>query len=489
MKKALSLTLAILFIFNAVILAACQNTDSSSNQGGNSGQVQRVERPEEQTAFSGREAVDDELPNSYYDGKEFRILAREREDFKQEIGVELEQSEDVVSNAIFNRNKTVEDRFGVKQVATHVADPSQDIKKTVRAGLDSYDLYVDHVRTACSIATEGIFYAVDELDYVNLEKPWYISSATDAISVKGKSYFLAGDFCLSMYKFTYCMYFNKNMLSKHPEIENLYTVAKEGRWTIDYLNNLVKDLWHDLNGNGIRDDKDEFGFTSEWHSSVITYQYALDNPVMTMDGDGVPQLTFNTPKMSNIVQKVYELFIENPGSWTGTWGVPGPIFSEGRSLLMNGLFSAASGMRDVDFEFGIIPYPKYDEDQAEYYTMVDGAHSIMAVPTTVQDTEFVSTIIEALNAESYKKVIPAYYETELKIKGARGDEDAAEILDTISKGIKFDFGYVYGSMGMMFQTIIANGNSNFASAYDKQEKSAIKEYNRVIERYLDIADN
>lgn len=489
MKKIVSFTLAILFVFNAVILAACQNTttDSNNNNPTNT-DAERVQRPQEETAFSGREAVDDELPANYYDGKEFRILAREREDFKEEIGVELKQSEDVVSNAIFNRNKSIEDRFGVKLVATHVANPSTDIKKTVKAGLDSYDLYVDHVRNACGVATEGIFYAVDELEYVNLDKPWYIQNATEAISVKGKSYFMAGDFCLSLYKFTYCMYFNKDMLAKHPEMEDLYTVALEGRWTIDYLNDMVKDLWHDLNGNGNRDENDEYGFTSDWHSAVITYQYALDNPVMTMDGDGIPQLTFNTPKMTNIVQKVYDLFIENPGSYTGTWGVPDPIFTQGRALLRNGLFSAASGMRDVDFEFGIIPYPKYDETQEEYYTMVDGAHSIMAVPTTVQDTEFVSVIIEALNAESYKKVIPAYYETELKIKGARGDEKSAEILDLISQGVKFDFGYVYGNMGMMFQSIISGGNSNFASAYDKMERSSIKEYNRIIDKYLEIAD-
>ena len=188
---------------------------------------------------------------------------------------------------------------------------------------------------------------------------------------------------------------------------------------------------------------------------------------MQMDSEGVPQLAFNTPKMTNIVEKVWELFRENPGSYTGTWGVPGPIFREGRSLLMNGLFSTSSGMRDVDFEFGIIPYPKYDEDQSEYYTMVDGAHSIMAVPITA-DPEYVSVILEALNAESYKKVIPAYYETELKIKGARGDETAAEILDMISKGVKFDFGYVYGPYGMMISEILSGTNPNFASAYDKK---------------------
>lgn len=94
-----------------------------------------------------------------------------------------------------------------------------DIKMTVNAGLDAYDLVVDHVRLLSGTATEGIFVPVDELDYVNTDKPWYMKNATDNISVKGKSYFLAGDFCLSLYQMTYCMYFNKDMLAKSPQIE------------------------------------------------------------------------------------------------------------------------------------------------------------------------------------------------------------------------------------------------------------------------------
>jgi len=481
--KKLSIAFLLLIILTSFLMTSCNNTadDTSPN-------AVRVERPVEETAFSAREAEDDGLPEMNYDGAEFHILARDRDDFKEEIGVELKQSEEVVSNAIFNRNKEVEERFGVKLVATHVATPYNDIKKTVKAGLNTYDLYVDHVINACGIATDGVFYAIDELEYVNIEKPWYMKSATDAISVGGKSFFLAGDFCLSLYKFTYCMYYNKNMLAKYPDVENPHTVVKEGRWTIDYVNNLVKDFYFDLNGNGHSDPDDQFGFASDWHSAVVTYNYALDNPVMKMDNDGVPQLSYNTPKMANIVQKVYELFHENPGSFTGTWGATDAPRREGRVFLWNALFSSSAGLRDADFEFGIVPYPKYDEDQEEYYTMVDGAHSIMAVPMTA-DAERASIIVEALNAESYKKVIPAYYETDLKIKGARGDEEAAEILDMISKGVKFDFGYVYnsgGGVGQLISQIIAGGNANFASAYDKAERAAIKHYNRVIEKYQDL---
>ena len=109
--KKLSIAFLLLIILTSFLMTSCNNTadDTSPN-------AVRVERPVEETAFSAREAEDDGLPEMNYDGAEFHILARDRDDFKEEIGVELKQSEEVVSNAIFNRNKEVEERFGVKLV-------------------------------------------------------------------------------------------------------------------------------------------------------------------------------------------------------------------------------------------------------------------------------------------------------------------------------------------------------------------------------------
>ena len=290
---------------------------------------------------------------------------------------------------------------------------------------------------------------------------------------------------LTIYRFTYCVFFNADIGKKYPEVEDLYTVVEEGRWTIDYMSELVKKFYYDINGNGEKDPEDQFGLASDWHSSIHTYNYSFDNPIMRLDEDGIPQVAYNTPKTVAIVEKLYELFRENKGTFAGTWGVTGGSIHDNRAFLWNGRFESTEGHRSDDFEFGLIPYPKYDEMQERYYTMADGNHSIMAVPITA-DAEFASIIIEALNAGSYKKVIPAYYENELKLKGARGDERAAEMIELISSGLSFDFGFVYGGIGQLLMEMISNGNSNFASEYDKNESAAIKQYNSVIEKYLDM---
>ena len=154
-------------------------------------------------------------------------------------------------------------------------------------------------------------------------------------------------------------------------------------------------------------------------------------------------------------------------------------------MYLNGLFSSALNYRAMEPDFGIIPYPKYDETQSNYYSMSDGAHTIMAIPKTITDIERNSIIIEALNAESYKQVIPAYYEIALKVKYSR-DEESFAVLDILLDGRTFDFGYVYdGWKGYAFilQDLISAKKSDFASAYASREKSADKYNASIIDIY------
>ena len=128
-----------------------------------------------------------------------------------------------------------------------------------------------------------------------------------------------------------------------------------------------------------------------------------------------------------------------------------------------------------------------DEAQQNYLTMSDGAHTIMAIPKTTTDIERNSVIIEALNAESYKWVIPAYYEITLKVKYSR-DEESVAVLDMLLDGRTFDFGYVYdGWKGYAFilQNLISAKKSDFASAF-ASEKSATKHYSSIIDMYLGL---
>jgi ABC-type glycerol-3-phosphate transport system substrate-binding protein len=431
-----------------------------------------------------RLSISDELPERDFGGYEFRVAARDRDDFVMEVGSQLEESGEIISDAIYARNKTVEDRFNIKITSVHNPLPQKTVKDAVLAGDDSFDLLLGQVVEMGPTVLEGNYLNWFTLPYVKLDKPWYINNASETMSVNNKAYIMSGEYCLSILRFTYCVYFNKTLM-KDFGIPDPYKTVNDGKWTIDYFNEIVKKVHSDVNGDGVMDENDLYGFTSDFYSAAVTYQYAFDNPVFKKDSSGELKLSYYSPKMIQIVDKVYELFYGNEGSYVGTWGVSGPIWQGGRAMLLNGIFESAVQYRSSDIDFGILPYPKFDEQQEKYLTMSDGAHSIMAVPVTVSDPERTSIIIEALNAESYKQVVPAYYEKALKVKYSR-DNESVKILDIILDGRYFDFGYIYdGWKGFAFvlQELTSSKSKDFVSLYEKKETSASKYYQTILDMY------
>ncbi|MCL2518652.1 MAG: hypothetical protein FWF15_08825, partial [Oscillospiraceae bacterium] len=436
--RLLSLILvAIMFIG---CIAAC--AADQGNSGDTTARADGENIEEEVDDIDARRRVSDDLPQKNYNGRVFTVLARERADFVADIGIGLEESGDVVKDAVYFRNMTVEDRFNVRLEVDHVSgDPNTKLKNTVLANEDVYDLILAQAIETGSASIDGNFVDwFNALPYVNLDKPWYIGNARDTLSVKNHSYVMIGEYCLSVLRFTYCMYFNKAMAETY-QIEDLYKTVNDGKWTIDRLNEIVKDVYTDLNGDGQRDADDLYGFSTDYYSGAVAYQYGFDNPVMQRNSEGIPEMKVNLEKTVAIIEKLHDFFWNNIGSYPETWGVTGGIWKDGRVLFINNLFGGSSSYRDYEYDYGIIPYPKWNEQQPAYYSMADGAHDVMAVPLTISDPEFTSIIIEALNAETYKQVVPALYDVAFKIKYAR-DDTSTEILDMILAGRYFDFGYV-----------------------------------------------
>ena len=151
---------------------------------------------------------------------------------------------------------------------------------------------------------------------------------------------------------------------------------------------------------------------------------------------------------------------------------------------MNGVLTHAVRIfTDVEDDYGILPYPKWDENQSGYYTMSDGSSPLIAVPKTVKDTDFVGMITEAMAAESYKQVTPVIYDIALKVRGAR-DEESLEVIDLATRSGVVDFGFVFGDydkMGFFLSYLMEKKKDNFASYYASNKDKWEKRVNDIIE--------
>jgi hypothetical protein len=142
----------------------------------------------------------------------------------------------------------------------------------------------------------------------------------------------------------------------------------------------------------------------------------------------------------------------------------------------------------MEADFGIIPPPKFDEQQDRYYVYVDPwCTSAVSVPIT-SDYERTGLLLEALTYESRYTLLPAYYDINLKTKFARDDE-SKEMIDIILDNRLYDIGDVYGwgSMATLFDGL-AKGTNSLVTFYEKSSSRIESAMNKTIDQ-LDAIEN
>ena len=97
---------------------------------------------------------------------------------------------------------------------------------------------------------------------------------------------------------------------------------------------------------------------------------------------------------------------------------------------MSGVIYDIRQVRRSEFEYGIIPLPKFDTDQDLYVSNVYRAASSCGIPATSPELDRTCVILENLSAYSYKLLKHEYYEVVVQGRTVR-DNDSIEMLDII----------------------------------------------------------
>ncbi len=434
-------------------------------------------------------ALSDDLPAMDYDGKVYRIAGIEGytdEFFTEELTGEVE------NDAVFNRNARLSERFNVSIQAIPMSGDSGSIYNALvqyaTAGDDFCDVAAPEVWNFHMATAAGIYQNWNDTKYVHLDKPWWNQQINDDATFNGKLFGLTGSFSVTYMTNTTATYVNSVLLQNYGLTEaDLYALVLDGGWTIDYLSTLVEGMYQDINGNGSRDESDRYGFGANWYYSD-TWCSAFDIPVTGKADDGTLEIKLMQEKTYDALSKIYSLYYENNGvyfweNWTGFMD----YFTGGTLVFAQGtLNDAFNALRDMEDPFGIVPQPKYDEEQDGYHCLVSDGYSIVGMPTTVKDTDFVSLMTEAMAAETYANVYPVYYDVALKSKYSK-DEATASMIDLISAGAAFDVSFMYGTylemLPYMFRGCLNLKTTDIASTYAKAEKKIEKALDKIYAMY------
>ncbi|MBQ7322238.1 MAG: extracellular solute-binding protein [Clostridia bacterium] len=448
--------------------------------------------PAEEQVVITRENYPDSLPEDLkFSGKTFKFMVRGDSGRRDEF-IADEITGDIINDATLGREQSVEDRFDIEIEWVEVLHENvvTGVRAALNSGMMEFDLLAAETDHIVTLGAEGFFMNWIDAPYIDYEKPWWNpeSNMVDSLSINGKLYGITGDISRLFVQKHFVCYFNKEIMENYPTIPNLYDLVLEGKWTLDKMTEYGALVKEDLNGNQQMDTADRYGFASYYATPFDNWIIALGQNVVTKNAEGVPEFRLDDPDMVELCELLTEIYNSDttclsPGNRANTT----KFFAEGHCLFTVGGFEWASGMRDMTNDFGMIPYPKLNEDQEGYYTgYSDVGASCVAIAKIHPDQEFACAVTEALAAESYRKVTTAYFETALKEKYSR-DSQSSQMLDMIREGIVFDFGFFYGSQlsdcDTMMRAVISGGKNNYASIYKSFSKVYAKRMSDLLSKF------
>lgn len=448
---------------------------------------------EETTSGSG-------LPKLDYGGETVTIFV---EDYGGYCGAEFyvdETNGEIVNDAIYNRNRSVEDSLNVELEwvgLTHTWDTRDEyltkFRTSVLAADAAFDIATGIGYFMPSFVAEGLLAEMSSLPYIDPDQPWWSKDYMEKSAVDGRYYVATGDISLGMIKDMMCVFENLQ-LAETLGIENLYDVVRAREWTFDKMKKLTADIYADLDGDTKVGRGDRFGLLFHNPNHFTGFLESFEVDIVEFSG-GEPEFVYGNAHNTDVFDKLVDFAHNNEGVYYDPTGnhetVEDSIFRTGNVLLTTGWLCNTDTYRTLEFDYGVLPYPKYDEAQAEYHTTVLNNHSVVAIPVDSKDRDRAAAILEALAYESWNQVTPAYFETALKVKYAR-DNDSAQMFDLIRESISFDFGYIYTAsldgINDEFKNAIAWKNASWSSKIASIEVAAKEKLNTLVEAIRNNAE-
>lgn len=477
-----------LLIASALLLAACGSAGSETASETVTTEVPQVGETEAETepdpAFDGYtepEAVD-------YNGSAF-VFWYNGNDFEpnQDVAAEGENG-DVLNDAVFRRNQIAAEKYNISIESAYKGENlASFIKNTVLAGDHAADAFLDLPTHIMTSGMSGYLYNLAELPNLQLDRKWWDSVIMQGTSVGGVAYIAVSSMNIHAYGATPVVVFNKKIV-QDMDLDNFYDVMDAGDWTIPYMISVAKTVIQDVDGNGEYDLNDRYGLIAN-NFSVDCLIGGSGYKLASVSEDGVLTSNLVNETFYDIYDNIRRLTLLENGAYLSDRYLGDhfdteieKVFEENRALFWITNLKGVQRRRNMTGDFGVLPMPKATESQDKYYAHPQlGVGDSIGVPSDCPDPDKTGRILEDLARESYKTVIPAFYEATLIGKSMR-DEESARTLDVLFDNYHYDIGCLTGFVNQ-FRTPVTKNDEDIVSWLESKEKTFIKSLDKLTEGF------
>ncbi|MCL2814271.1 MAG: hypothetical protein FWD23_06700 [Oscillospiraceae bacterium] len=437
-----------------------------------------------------------ELPgNLDFKGRDFTfiVLAPYNSEWEKWVSRDIyteSETGEPINDAVFRRNCYVEEKLNVNIRQYSDTDYFNKLQRSVKAGDNDYDAVRINLTSSSSAVTAGLLAELDKIPYLNMEKLYWNKNAMDEMSVLNRQYFLLGDMNLLEKDASTVILFNKKLQTDY-QMEDMYALVKENKWTLDKIHELARGVGRDLDSDGKLDYDDMLGYMGI-RDTATSMLVGAGGSIASKDENDVPVLNLTSQKSAAAIDKIFDIMYDasafynlqklyNTEPGRDVYKVAEAVFDDNRALFYWVMMREVESFRNMETDFGILPLPKYDEAQKNYITTFNVyTGTSFGIPVNA-DLEFAGAVLEAMCESAYKLIIPQYFDINLYTKNVRDDE-SLEMLDIIFNSVTIDIGAVYnfGSLRDSFMDMTMKDDRNLVSMYEKREASAIKDIDKFI---------
>ena len=350
------------------------------------------------------------------------------------------------------------------------------VQPEIMAGGKAFDLIVPTEWGFGQLLGANLMLDLNELD-VNWDNEWWNQSIRETTTFNNKSYVGGGSFIFDTAQ-TWLVYFNRAMWDQNG-FPDPYELVDSGRWTYDRFREYAMTAARDNDGSGALDSsEDVYGIIAAGSDFCDAWFQAMGGRFFRAnETTGKVEVACNDDRTFDIVSKMQQLIRKDNvfASYGANEAERVQQFVAGGALFYCYMVGK-DGLQDMEDDWGVLPMPKYNEEQEQYLSGVDHNASVFGVTNTNENLYEVSILLEALGRHAM--ILEDIYWPDYKDTYWRDPESARIVADYVVGHGRHDLALIMqrcatafnAARGKVHQATLS-GSNDFSSYIDAAEEA------------------
>ena len=489
-KKLMSAILAALMLASSAAMFSCSDAGNAEETADTEGTPSAAEEVVEETEPETEEIKPDLPADLSFSGASFTFGVVDNANARNFLVME-ELTGEALNDAQFSIIEDAQEQLDVvisQNVLTTGYPAASSLTPLIAAGDDTIQVANVFCVDTTTLLTGGQIIGYEDVPNIDLTKPYWDQSVNEELMLGNMRYAAIGDLSISTHDLTYILLFNKGSIDQFG-LDSPYTLVEEGKWTVDTMAAMMEGATMDANGDGQWTRDDMYGYAAHTKMTLPSFWVGAGFQTISLDDTGTPTLHIGDEAFVSFFEKVFQITYDNGSKYNGADRNDGQdvptvsreLFQEGKALFIDCSMFWVEALRDMETDFGIIPYPKLDETQTDYHARVS-YYMPPVLPATNTNRELTGAVLELTNYLAKQEITPAYYDIVLKGKVSR-DEESVAMLDLIFANRVIDLGdtlFCAEVRDGFMATLYTNNNRDLVSTYTSQQKVLNKKIEQVM---------